>query len=394
MSVEQSAAERLYAALATGDRAVLEEVLDPGFTGSVTAGMPLGLGGSYGSPASMQSDFWWRLGRTWAAAAQPEEFHLLDDGRLLVRGTYRGMERSTSAPLEAAFVHVLSFAGERIVALDQLTDSAAWERTLPPSLTTIRYEVEDGLALVTLDRPDQRNAIDVALAHETLEVARRLEADASVRAVLIRGNGPDFSVGGDISTFLEAGTADLGALLRSMTTPFHEAFRVLSRLEAPIVTATRGSVAGGGIGFVFASDISIASETSRFVTAFAGLGLSGDGGWTWHLPRRVGAARAAEIALTNRAVRADEAGAIGLVSTVVADDELDEHALDVARRLAQGPTRGFAEMRALLRETWSRSLSDQLAAETDGLVRTGRTADASEAVQAFMERRRPELGGR
>lgn len=394
IAAQRAVVEQLYAALRTGDGKAVARLLHPDFAGAATPGLPLDLGGSYDSPEAMQRDFWWRIGRSWTASAEPDQMHALDDGRLLVSGTYRGASRSTGRKLDAAFLHLLTFEGERIVGLEQLTDSAAWASTLDDDVSTFTYRVDDaGVAHVTLARPDVRNAINLQLARDTLTIARRLESDDRVRAVLISGQGPHFTVGGDISTFLEPGTT-LGDQLKRMVTPFHEAFRVLSQLDVPIVTATRGAVAGGGIGYVYASDISIASESSRFVTAFADLGVSGDGGWSWHLPRRVGAARAAEITLLNRPVDAAEAGSIGLVSRVVPDAELDETALATATALAAGPTRAYAQMRRLLRESWSRTLAEQLAAEVAALGATGATADSSEAVAAFVAKRPPTFEGR
>ncbi|MEH3034779.1 MAG: enoyl-CoA hydratase-related protein [Aeromicrobium erythreum] len=393
-TVDRSAlARRLYAALAAGDAAALGDVLHPDFTGSATAGLPRGLGGDYDSADAMRTDFWWRIGRTWAAAAEPDEMLLLEDGRLLVRGTYRGHERSTGAPLEAVFSHVLTIRDDRVLRLEQLTDSGAWAATLPDQGTIDLRVDDDGVAHLRLDRPHVRNAIDQALADDTLAAARRIQRDPSVRAVLITGAGEHFTVGGDISTFVETDPDDLADLLRDMTTPFHEAFRVLADLDVPVVTATRGSVAGGGIGYVYASDVSIASETSVFVTAFSRIGLSGDGGWSWHLPRRVGLARAAAITLLNRPVPAAEAGAIGLVSDVVPDDVLDETALEVARSLARGPTRAYGRMRRLLRDTWDRSLADQLRAETEHLHACGGTRDAQVAIRDFVAKRPTEFEG-
>lgn len=395
-SAKTGAAKRLYVALANGDREALAQLLHPDFTGVATAGLPLGLGGSYDSPEAMQREFWWRIGRTWEAAAEPDEVHELDDGRVAVIGTYRGHTRATGADLEAAFIHLLSFADDRIVALDQLTDSAAWAATLPADEpTTIDYRVDDaGIARVVLNRPHARNAIDTALARDTLLVARRIADDRRIRAVLITAKGEHFSVGGDISAFLEDGVEVMGDTLRRMVSPYHEAFAILSRIDAPIVTAARGAVAGGGIGFVYASDVSLASDTSRFVTAFADLGVSGDGGWSWHLPRRVGAARAAAITLLNKPVGGAEAEQIGLVSQCVPDAELDAAAEDVAQRLAAGPTRGLGRLRRLLRDSWTRGLEEQLLAEVDALAQTGQTRDAQRAVEAFVAKRRPEFEGR
>ena len=179
-----------------------------------------------------------------------------------------------------------------------------------------------------------------------------------------------------------------------MTTPFHEAFRILSRIDAPIVTAVHGAVAGGGLGYVYAADIVVAAEGTQFVTAFAALGLSGDGGGTWHLPRLIGPRRAAEAYLRNRPIEAEEALQWGLINEIVPAAELRSRADAVARELASGPTRGFARMRALLRETWHNDLSTQLQAEIEGLRDTGDTADAVRAINDFAAKRRPKFTGR
>ena len=257
----------------------------------------------------------------------------------------------------------------------------------------MRLTVEDGLATLCLARPDVRNAIDLRFAEDLLVAARRVAADRAVRALLICGDGPALTVGGDLEFISEHAHEDLGALLRTMTTPYHAAFTTLAQLDVPIVTAAHGAVAGGGLGLVFAGDIVVASDDARFVSAFAALGLSGDGGGTWHLPRRIGPARAAEVYLENRPVSAAEALEWGLVNEVVAADELRSRATQRAQRLAAGPTRAFGAMRRLLRDSWSSSLSDQLAAETDTISRIAATADARSALSAFQAKRRPTFEG-
>jgi 2-(1,2-epoxy-1,2-dihydrophenyl)acetyl-CoA isomerase len=232
------------------------------------------------------------------------------------------------------------------------------------------------------------------VAEETLDVARRIAADDSIRAVLICGNGPALTVGGDIDYFLAHSGERFGALFAQMTTPFHEAFRVLSRIDAPIVTAAHGAVAGGGLGYVYAADLVIAAEGTKFVTAFAGLGISGDGGGTWHLPRLIGPRRAAEAYLRNRPINASEALEWGLINEIVPADELRGRAGAVARELANGPTRGFARMRALLRDSWHNDLSTQLQAEIEAIRQTGDTADAARAINDFAAKRRTEFTGR
>jgi 2-(1,2-epoxy-1,2-dihydrophenyl)acetyl-CoA isomerase len=402
-------ARRLYQALAAGDRATLAEILTPDFVGRTAAGLPLGLGGTYTSAESMQRDFWWRLGQAFRASAEPEFFDPLGDDRLQVSGTYRGSARATGRPLEAAFVHVLSFDGGRISGLVQLTDTAAWHAALdgaqaiklPPyehpgidHLRTIEYDVSGHVATVRLNRPEHRNAIDLRMAEETLTVARAIAADPAVRAVLIAGNGPALSVGGDIEFFLQAPTGTLGTLARHMIDPFHEAFRILSRIDAPIVTAAHGSVAGGGLGYVYAADVVLAAAGTVFSTAFSGIGISGDGGGTWHLPRIVGAARARRMYIENLRLDAARALEWGLVADVVPADELGHRARALADRLAAGPTRAYGLQRRLLRDSWGNTLSDQLRAESEGVALSGNTRDAGSAVRAFLERRPPTFEGR
>jgi 2-(1,2-epoxy-1,2-dihydrophenyl)acetyl-CoA isomerase len=389
-------AQRLYRALSVGDRASLESLLQPDFIGHATEGLPLGMGGEHIGPGEMRRKLWWQIGRHYRVEAQVDEFRAIDDGRLFVAGRYRGEARASGNKVDAAFVHVIGFAEDgRIASLDQLTDSAAWHEALGPNapLETIDYSVVDGLATICLDRPDARNAIDSRVADETLAVARRIAANPSVRAVLICGNGPALTVGGDVGHFMESRPEDLPELFGRMTVAFHEAFRVLSGIAAPIVTAAHGVVAGGGLAYVYAGDIVVAAEATRFVTAFAALGLSGDGGGTWQLPRLIGARRAAEAYLRNRPIEAAEALEWGLINEIVPADQLRARATALATELAHGPTRAFGRLRALLREAWNNDLSTQLWAEIEALKATVATADAQNAIASFAAKQKPHFTG-
>ena len=392
-----STAQQLYRALAAGDREALSTLLHPDFVGQVTDGLPLDMGGRHDGPEAMRRDVWWTIGRHYKVEIQPEEFRLLDDGRLFVAGHYRGRGRTSGRRLDAAFIHLIAFAADqRIASLQQLTDSAAWAQALGggAALQTIDYSVADAVATICLNRPDVRNAINMRMVEEILDVAHRITEDDSIRAVLICGNGPALTVGGDIEHFLAGPGQQFGTLFAKMTAPFHEALRILSRIDAPIVTAAHGAVAGGGLGYVYAADLVIAAEDTKFVTAFAALGLSGDGGGTWHLPRLIGPRRAAEAYLRNRPIEATEALQWGLINEIVPAAELRSRAEAVARELASGPTRGFARMRALLRDAWRNDFPTQLQAETEALCYTGDTADATSAINDFAAKRRPEFTGR
>ncbi|MDQ4112402.1 MAG: enoyl-CoA hydratase-related protein [Actinomycetota bacterium] len=390
--------EGLYVALAGGDRPGIEKAVADDFVGHLTPGLPHGIGGVHAGRDAMIRDGWFAIGARWRVRANPETFTALADGRIQVQGTYRGSGRGyDGTSFEAWFIHQWEVRDGQVVGLTQLTDSAAFVRGLGGSdvegLRRIDLNVADGVATLSLARADARNAIDQRLADELLVAVVRIAADTSVRAVLICGEGPDLTVGGDISYFTEHAGDDLGATLRRMTTPFHLAFQVLATLDKPIVTVAQGAVAGGGLGLVYAADIVVAAEDARFVTAFASIGLSGDGGGTWHLPRRIGPARAARAYLLNDPIPAHDALDWGLVAEVVAAGDARARGEDVARRLASGPTRAYAQMRSLLRESWDRSLPGQLNAEVEALAATAGTADARGAIDAFIAKKRPTFQG-
>lgn len=391
--------EGMYAALAKGERGRITAALTDDFVGRLTPGLPFGIGGEHVGAEAMVRDGWFAIGTHWRVRAEPASYQLLEDGRLQVQGTYRGRGRESGLPFEAWFLHQWELRDGRIAGLTQLTDSARFLSALDGSpgahdLETIHLTIADGIATLCLARPEARNAIDQRLADEFLVAVVRIAGDTSVRAVLICGEGPDLTVGGDIGYFTAQAGDDLGATLRQMTTPFHLAFQVLATLDAPIVTVAQGAVAGGGIGFAYAADIVVAAEDARFVTAFAAIGLSGDGGGTWHLPRRIGPARAARAYLLNEPITAQQAHDWGLVAEIAPSADARARGEEIARRLAAGPTRAFAQMRALLRESWDRSLPDQLNAEVEALAATARTTDARGAINAFGAKQRPTFHGR
>lgn len=392
----QALLESLYDALAAGDRPAIASALTDDFTGRLTPGLPFGIGGEHVGAEAMIRGGWFAIGAHWRVRAEPTSYTLLGDGRVQVQGTYRGKGRASGLPFEAWFVHQWELRDGLLCGLVQLTDSATFVAALgeqPPPLTTMELSVSDGLATLRLTRPDERNAIDQRFADELLVAAVRIAGDPTVRAVLVVGDGPSLTVGGDIGYFTAQGD-DLAATLRRMTTPFHLAFEVLASLDAPIVTVAQGAVAGGGLGLVYAADVVVAAEDARFVTAFGALGLSGDGGGSWHLPRRIGPARAAWAYLANEPITADQALVWGLVAEVAPPADARARGEAIARRLADGPTRAFAQMRALLRQSWDRSLPEQLGAEIEALVACAGTEDARGAVVAFLAKQRPTFHGR
>jgi 2-(1,2-epoxy-1,2-dihydrophenyl)acetyl-CoA isomerase len=263
-----------------------------------------------------------------------------------------------------------------------------------PMTSAVEFGSDGGLGVIRLSRPGTRNAIDPEFVDDLHEAVQRCAADETLRALLIHGEGPSFTVGGDVAMLARTGPDELPAVLRRMTTSYHAALQILDRLPVPVVAAVHGAVAGGGLGLIYVADIVLAAEGTRFTAGFGGLGLSGDGGGTWFLPRLVGLRRAAELYLGQRVLQADEAAAWGLITRIVRAEDLAAEAESVARQLAAGPTRAFAETRTLLRRSYDVSLGDQLLAETAALARTAGTRDATHAIESFLAKSRPEFRGR
>ncbi len=390
-------ARQLYRALETGDRDALMALLHEKFVGITTEGLPLGLGGSYTSPEAMRREFWGRIARHYNARAEPIEFRALDDGRLLVLGRYIGKGKESGASLNAAFAHLLRFDDGRIIHLEQLTDSQRWSDALTGGkqpLSVIQFEVTNGLARVCLNRPEANNALNSDMARDLAEVATQCAENPEIRAVLLCANGARFTTGGDLAFFASQSHEELPDILRRMIDDFHLAVARFTDLDAPVVCAVRGAAAGGGLGLLYCADIVIAAEDCRFALGFGALGLTPDGGNTWFLPRLVGPRRAAALFLQQRVLTGVEAEQWGLITQAVPDAQVDEVALAFAQQLANGPTRAFGGMRRLLRDTWSTSLTDQLAAERDSLIAAATTLDSAEGIAAFTAKRTPRFQGR
>ncbi|MFE9322348.1 enoyl-CoA hydratase/isomerase family protein [Nocardia sp. NPDC052278] len=257
----------------------------------------------------------------------------------------------------------------------------------------IAYEVVDDIAYVRLDRPEVRNALDKQMGEHLLEVAIRIANDDSLRAVLITGNGPVFSVGGDIGAFSE-GAADLPDLLSRMALLMHEAIRLLARVSVPIVTAVHGACAGGALGLLYPADVTIAAAGTKFATGFGRIGITADSGNTWYLPKFIGIRRASEMLFEDRVIDADTAADWGLITRVVPADQVATEAEATVRKLAAGATRGYGEMRRLLHNSWTTTLDHALSEETAALRRIAHTADACGAIESFLAKRPPAFTGK
>jgi 2-(1,2-epoxy-1,2-dihydrophenyl)acetyl-CoA isomerase len=254
----------------------------------------------------------------------------------------------------------------------------------------LRFEIADGVATITLDRPDALNSLTIPLKHELLAALDRSASDPAVRAIVLTGAGRAFCAGQDLRERLEPGAPPLKMELRERYNPIILAMR---SLEKPIVGAINGVAAGAGASLAFACDLRLAANGASFVLAFGRIGLIPDSGATWFLPRLIGAARAAELALLGDAVTAAEAERFGLVTRVVPADRLLAEARALAARLAGMAPRALALTKRALAQTWSASLEEQLETEAELQGIAGATADHAEGVAAFVEKRPPRFTG-
>jgi 2-(1,2-epoxy-1,2-dihydrophenyl)acetyl-CoA isomerase len=258
------------------------------------------------------------------------------------------------------------------------------------SFATVRYEVVDAIATITLDRPEALNALTVLMKTELLAALKAVGRDRTVRAVVLTGEGRAFCAGQDLKERLEPDAAPLEVEVRERYNPLIAAMRALDR---PIVGAINGVAAGAGASLAFACDIRIAAEGASFVLAFGRIGLVPDSGATWFLPRLVGPGKAAELALLGESLTAADAERFGLVARVVAPDALAAESRAVATRLAALAPQAIAQTKRALQRSWSVDLDTALEEEAYRQGTVGGTADHAEGLAAFLEKRPPRFTG-
>jgi 2-(1,2-epoxy-1,2-dihydrophenyl)acetyl-CoA isomerase len=259
--------------------------------------------------------------------------------------------------------------------------------------SSIRLEVRDGLAVVSLTQPARGNPIDGEFSREFKQVFLDLGDRADVRAVLLRAEGPNFSFGGDLKKF-HPERANLAPLVRRWTADLHMGLQRAWQLPVPIVAAVQGFAMGGAVAVLAGCDVVLAGASARFGSAFAGLGFSCDSGSTATLTARMGMARARRFVLLAELLDSGSALEAGLVDKVVDDDKLQDEALALARKLASGPTLAYGQIKRLFLRAGAAQLEAQLEDEALTLARVSSTKDAQEGVAAMVERREPAFCGK
>ena len=257
---------------------------------------------------------------------------------------------------------------------------------------TILFTVEQGIARLTLNRPDKLNSFNSRMHGEVRDALAALPASGA-RVLVLGGAGRGFCAGQDLSDRAVAPGAAPVDLGESIETHYKPLILALERLPLPVIAAVNGVAAGAGANLALACDLVIAARSASFVQAFCKLGLVPDSGGTWSLPRLVGTARALGLTLLGDKLSAEQAAAWGMIWQCVDDGEFAAVVDALALKLAAAPTRGLAATKAAIRGAWQHSLAEQLDVERDAQRELGRSADYAEGVAAFIAKRRPNFTG-
>ena len=258
---------------------------------------------------------------------------------------------------------------------------------------SIQFKVEGGVAILTLNRPDRLNSFTRAMHLEVRDALTRVQADQSVRVLVLTGAGRGFCAGQDLADRAVdpgAPSVDLGASVEEFYAPL---VLTLKNLPMPVICAVNGVAAGAGANLALACDIVLAAQSASFIEAFSKLGLIPDTGGTWHLPRLIGPARAMGLAMLGEKLSAEKAEAWGLIWRCVPDDVLMDEALAMAKHFAAAPTKGLAFTKRAFQASYANTLAQQLQLEADMMRELGNSQDYREGVAAFLAKRAPQFKG-
>ena len=257
-------------------------------------------------------------------------------------------------------------------------------------MSNINFIIENGVGVITLNRPDKFNSFVRQMAFDLQKALDDCESNNEVRAIYITGEGKAFCAGQDLAEAIDPNQTELPKIVEEHYNPIIERLR---KIEKPIVCAVNGVAAGAGANIALACDITLAAESAAFIQAFSKIGLIPDSGGTYYLPRLIGMQKSAALMFLGDKVMAADAEKMGMIYKAVADESLQEEAMTIANRLAKMPTKGIGLTKRLLNESYNNSLIDQLNREGELQNEAGQTYDYNEGVNAFLEKRKPEFKG-
>ncbi|MFD9321640.1 enoyl-CoA hydratase/isomerase family protein [Streptomyces sp. NPDC102259] len=260
---------------------------------------------------------------------------------------------------------------------------------------TVLYEVSDGLATITLNRPEAMNALNIATKVALRDAVQSAAADDAVRAVLLTAAGERaFCVGQDLKEHIGLLAEGSKQVMSTVAEHYNPIVRALTEAPKPVVAAVNGVAAGAGFGFALAADYRVVADTASFNTSFAGVALTADSGVSWTLPRVIGPGRAADLLLFPRSITAQEALELGIANRIVPAASLRTAAEQLARMLAEGPTVAYAAIKEAVAYGSSHSLAETLNREDELQTRAGASEDHAIAVRAFVNKEEPRYLGK
>jgi len=255
----------------------------------------------------------------------------------------------------------------------------------------LKLQVENHVAVLTLNRPEAKNALTLDMKKGLLEYLPKLENDPDIRCIVLTGAGNAFCAGGDTKNMAKDGKP---VSYEDRVQQLHWEHRIpllLHSIPKPTLAVLPGPAAGAGFALALACDLRIAADTAFVITAYANLGLAGDYGSSWFLPRLVGDAKAKELFFSPERLSAEKCLELGIVNRVTKKDDLLEQAMAWATQLAEGPPIAYRYMKDNINQSWNSSLEEHLSVEAERMVQSAQTNDYVEAVKAFSEKRKPKF---
>ncbi len=262
------------------------------------------------------------------------------------------------------------------------------------SYENIEFNITDGLATLTLNRPESLNSFTTEMHEEFRDAMTKVENDPTVRCLLLTGNGRGFCAGQDLNDRAVKPGAERRDLSESVEENYNPLIKRIANLPMPVICAVNGVAAGAGANLALACDMVFAAKSAKFIQVFCKIGLIPDSGGTYNLPRVVGTARAMGLALTGDAVTAEQAEEWGMIWKAVNNEDLMEVALKQARHFTSQPTFGLSLIKRAIRSSFDNDLNKQLQQESGFQKQAGFSDDYQEGVAAFLEKRTPAFTGK